>query len=488
MRTLVFSPYLSSLFNAVMLDRLQEEIEAGSEKIYFLSCFQTFDICSFNVGGDVSNCYYCEANIRNTLKWVEGDYELLKLSELITASDRAIADDYFQDVKTVHRDLYYENFDVGESSISPYITRTRDRSLIKENKDGFLRRVSYNSLLTYMGVKRFLEENKIEKVLFFNGRLDYTRAVLRACQALSIDCYLYERVRPGGVIERFHNVLPHTITEKQRMIDEAWDDHSLPREEKMRIGSSYYERKRKGEVVIGRSFVDAQKKGTLPAEIDFSKKNVIIYNSSDDEIVAVGAIYKNPYFDDQETGIRYVVDLFGTKYPEYNLIIRMHPNLRGLTYDYVTVIREMHQKYPNVFVIGPESEVDTYALLDTAWKVISFGTSMGLEGTFWGKPVVLLAKARYFYGDVAHVPENLAAIEGLLTSEIPPKDKVNAIKFGYYYLNGGTKTKYFFSKGLTKNYFKNHPMKNFTLKQKILKRVIKLYSRITKKKLIVKSF
>jgi hypothetical protein len=488
MRTLIFSPYLSSLFNAVMLDRLQEEIHAGTEKIYFLSCFQTFNICSFNREGDSSNCYYCEANIRNTLKLVEGDYEQLRLADLITPGDRAIADDFFKNVTEITHDLHYENFDAGEASISPYITRTRDKNLVRDNKEGFLRRVSYNSLLAYLGVKRFLQEQKIDRVLFFNGRLDYTRSVLRACQALDIDCYLYERVRPGGIIECFHNVLPHTITARQQLIDEAWADPTVPQEEKIKIGSNYFERKRKGEVIIAKSFVQAQEKNLLPAGIDFSRKNVVLYNSSDDEIAAVGPMYKNPFFQDQESGIHYVVDFYGQKHPEINLIIRMHPNLKGLTYQYVNVIRALHQKYPNVYVIAPESEVDTYALLDTAWKVISFGTSMGLEASFWGKPVVLLAKARYFYADVAHVPADTSEVDAILENDLGPKDRVNPVKFGYYYLNGGTKARYFFSKGLNENFFKGQPMKKFTLKQKLINRAIKVYGRLTKRRIVVRSF
>ncbi|MBT1709586.1 hypothetical protein KK062_15190 [Fulvivirgaceae bacterium PWU5] len=488
MRTLVFSPYLSSLFNAVMLDRLQEEIHAGAEKLYFLSCFQTFDICAFNKTSESSNCYYCEANIVNSLKLVEGDYEVLRLAQLIAPEDRVMADDFFSNVTDIRHDLYFETFDVGEAAISPYITRTRDKNLVRENKDGFLRQVSYNSLLVYLGVKRFLQEHQIEKVIFFNGRLDYTRSVLRACQALSVDCYLYERVRPGGIIECFHNVLPHTIEARQALIDEAWNDPAVPQEEKMRIGSNYYERKRKGEVIIARSFVVAQEKNRLPAGIDFSRKNVVLYNSSDDEIAAVGPMYKNPFFEGQEDGTQYVVDFYGKNFPEYNLIIRMHPNLKGLTYHYVEVIRSLHQKYPNVYVIAPESEVDTYALLDTAWKVISFGTSMGLEASFWGKPVVLLAKARYFYADVAYVPADRAGVDALLTDDLAPKDKANPVKFGYYYLNGGTKARYFFSKGLNQNYFKGQPMKKFTLKQKLINRAIKVYTRLTKKKVVIRTF
>jgi hypothetical protein len=405
---------------------------------------------------------------------------VVKLKDIIQPGDKTAAGDFFRQHSYLDRSVQYDNFDVVEAAVSSYITKTRDKELVKADKNQFFEVVTFNAIMVYRAVERFIQEKEITKVVIFNGRFDYIRAVLRVCEKLGVACEVYERVRPGGYIECFHNALPHTITERQRLIDEAWQNNPEPLEEKIRVGSNYYERKRKGEAIIARSFVLNQEKNRLPEGIDLSKKNVVLYNSSDDEIAAVGAMYKNPFFRDQEHGTQYLVDMFGTRFPEHNLIIRMHPNLRGLTYDYVKVIRGFHQKYPNVYVIPPESEVDTYALLDAAWKVISFGTSMGLEASFWNKPVILLAKARYFYADVAYVPKGVEEVESLLGQELTPKDRVNAIKFGYYYLQGGVKARYYNSTSLSSNSFKGHNLYKFTPVQRLGGYLLRMYNQIVK--------
>ncbi len=80
--------------------------------------------------------------------------------------------------------------------------------------------------------------------------------------------------------------------------------------------------------------------------------------------------------------------------------------------------------------------------------------SIGIEATFWNKPVLLLAKCRYFYSDVAHVPANVSEIDGLLVRELQPEDKINSIRFGYYFMNGGITTKYYRSEMFSKHSFK----------------------------------
>lgn len=117
----------------------------------------------------------------------------------------------------------------------------------------------------------------------------------------------------------------------------------------------------------------------------------------------------------------------------------MHPNLAGVTHDFINTIRDLHQEYPNIYVVTPESSVDSYTLMEHAQKVISFGSTTGLEAAFRKIPVILLGKGIYYYSNVAYIPENKDGIENLLISELKPKPLQNALKFGFYFLKGGKK-------------------------------------------------
>jgi hypothetical protein len=105
---------------------------------------------------------------------------------------------------------------------------------------------------------------------------------------------------------------------------------------------------------------------------------------------------------------------------------------------------------------------------------------MGLEASFWNKPVILLAKARYFYADVAYVPKGVEEVESLLGQELTPKDRVNAIKFGYYYLQGGVKARYYNSTSLSSNSFKGHNLYKFTPVQRLGGYLLRMYNQIVK--------
>ncbi len=45
---------------------------------------------------------------------IEGDFTLVKLSDIITKDDRSVATDFFSKNPTIDRSLSFESFDVGE--------------------------------------------------------------------------------------------------------------------------------------------------------------------------------------------------------------------------------------------------------------------------------------------------------------------------------------------------------------------------------------
>src|SRR5690606_12695446 len=134
--------------------------------------------------------------------------------------------------------------DVGESVLSSYISKTRDRDITLPELAGFRVDLIRNSLYVYKGVKRFLQQQKIDRVVVFNGRWDYYRATFRAAQSLSIPVTIKESLRSGGYIENFENTFPHDIEVKHRKMSEHWDHSPLPEGEKKKIAEEFFTRKR----------------------------------------------------------------------------------------------------------------------------------------------------------------------------------------------------------------------------------------------------
>jgi hypothetical protein len=83
-------------------------------------------------------------------------------------------------------------------------------------------------------------------------------------------------------------------------------------------------------------------------------------------------------------------------------------------------------------VIPPESIVSSYALMDACEKVITFGSTTGVEASYWGKPSILVGRAYYeMTGACYHVRDKEELVRDL-NDHLEPKDKLGAIKYGYF--------------------------------------------------------
>lgn len=478
----VFS--INSYSRGIMPDLLQSHLDQYPHAtIYYITCSHTFDVCYFNIHKEPDICYRCKTGVKNTLQLIQGDFKHLKIEELISNEDKQKAATYFKDKPTVEYDQIFEDFEVGAATLSTYISVSRDRDLKNVSQD-YVKELAINALTIYLGLQRFLDNEKIDVVYNFNGRQDYVRAVMRASLSKGIDCYNVERARLGGFVEYYKNVLPHNIRFKANLVEQCWRMSVLSEGEKMEIGASFFNRQQTGESIIFPSFTKKMKKGEVPDYMSNGKINIVLFNSSDDEFAALGEDYKNSYFKDQNEGLKFLTKLFGERLKDYNLIIRMHPNLTGVTHEFVDIIRNLHQRHPNIYVVTPESCIDSYALMEQAHKVVSFGSTTGLEAAYRQIPVILLGKGIYYYSNVAYVPDNKDEIENLLISELKPKPLKNTLKFGFYFLEGGRNTKYYFEDNFSKGiFFKGKRIHSYSRVQRIKSKLIQKAFQWTKLKL-----
>lgn len=84
--------------------------------------------------------------------------------------------------------------------------------------------------------------------------------------------------------------------------------------------------------------------------------------------------------------------------PDLQLLIRVHPaEIRGFLKSRQLMVDEIRKRFPvlpkNVFVVGPESQYSTYALMGACNAVIIYGTKTGVELTSMGIPVIVAGEA-----------------------------------------------------------------------------------------------
>ena len=456
-----------------MPDVLQTQIDKHPDaEIFYLTNSNSFNVCYFNIDKKPEVCYRCKTGVENTLKLVKGSFTHLRISDITSVEDHKRANKFYADKEVVEMDDVFEGFEVGAATLSTYISATRDRDL-KKVKQPYVKELATNAIALFLATRRFIAEKKIQVVYNFNGRQEYVRAVMRAAASRKIDCFNVERTRLNGNIDFFKNTLPHDPAYKWMLAEKYWKESLLTANEKEKAGAGFFERQKAGESVIFPSYTGKMHKGQIPGSFKNGKKNLVLFNSSDDETAAFGKMHGNPFFHDQNEGLEYLTELVGRKLTSYNLIIRMHPNLIGVNQHYVKQIRLLHQRFPNIFVVAPESPTDTYALMNIADKVITFGSTTGLEANFLRKPVVLIGIGFFYHADYAYKPRNKQEIETLLNTALEPKPLLDTLKVGFYLEKGGVKTQFYDERKMGEGvYFKGKRVHFYTLPQRIKAKAI----------------
>ncbi len=129
--------------------------------------------------------------------------------------------------------------------------------------------------------------------------------------------------------------------------------------------------------------------------------------------------------------------------PELQLVIRVHPaEIRGSVPTRQPVLAELEKHFPvlppNVFVVPPHSDVSTYVLAELCDAVIIYGTKTGVELTSVGIPVIVAGEAwirnKGITGDADSVPGYEALLDKLpLGERLPVETITRAKKYAYHF-------------------------------------------------------
>jgi hypothetical protein len=129
--------------------------------------------------------------------------------------------------------------------------------------------------------------------------------------------------------------------------------------------------------------------------------------------------------------------------PELQLVIRVHPaELRGTLVSRQPLVCEIRRRFPtlpsNVFLIGPESQVSTYAVMSRCNAVLIYGTKTGVELASSGTPVIVAGEAwirnKGITLDAASVSDYLALLERLpLSGAMPDAQVRRARRYAFHF-------------------------------------------------------
>ena len=419
------APHSGIILDDVLMSR------RGGDTVYLAYCHCALSSCFMNLSGHESFCTFCHYMYHQYEKKYCKDVNLLPISYSdLNHQDRHWELRDSEDVKA----LKYRHVEVGSSVLSMYYDISRDLDMA--NWDGFIRWALplIGNLCDFVDyVYQLYEKIKPDQVLIYNGRLFENRLFHDIAKHVGIGFVSLEGV--GGHVEpykkiRFNGELPLNIELYGNMVEKLWETSPLTLEEKTIQASAFYEKRRNG-ILVGdtKVYTAMQEEGLLPEGFDSTKQNIVIFNSSQDEIAALGEEWQDDnLFESQYKATEFMLQHAA---PHLHFYLRIHPNLKGITHQGHLELYGL-QKYSNITVIPPESKVSSYALMDSCDKVVTFGSTTGVEACYWGKPSILIGRSYYEATGACYHMRSKEEIVSAINNELPAKDKLGALKYAYF--------------------------------------------------------
>lgn len=439
MKVLVFSWY--TLYSSLRfeLEMMQQHLDDGDD-VTQLYCDSRIQTCEVNPGHRKALCRSCLRTKDRGLACLSSPIESLPFLNLTRADElEAAACKVSFDSLEELTAFQVEDFDLGWGVLSSIITMTRDPKPDLSAHRKLVKDLTLSALTAYRSIQNHLDQNAFDRVYVFNGRLAVRRAVLRACQSRGVPCY---------IVEQGHDMHHYALYKNTSRYDRAYVEAEIHRDweqadpvERVALAEKYYVDRTKGIPQAWHSFVGGQQDGLLPADWRADRRNMVIFNSSEDEFVSIGQDWRNPLYDTQLQGLQRIVESLRTWQEPFHLYLRVHPNLKGVENEETRALYALQADF--LTVIPPDDPVSTYTLIRHAEKVLSFGSTVGIEAVFFGKPSILAGIS--FYRDLGgtYNPADHEALVSLLKADLEPGDREAALRYGHYMQTFGIRCRYY---------------------------------------------
>lgn len=275
----------------------------------------------------------------------------------------------------------------------------------------------------YDQVRQVIEQRGVTALAVSNGRFLHDRAAAEAGIDAGIAVLYYDS---GGVDTAFDLTRDntHDWAALQVRMHAMWD--AFPENERREIGESWFIGRRTHADPTNRHFTDAQKIGT-GIDAEPGKRLVVFFSSSGDEFAELELEWSE-YFGGQPQALLALAQAC-RQHDDVTFVVRSHPHKRRKAREDV---RDWHMA---VAAAQPDmhldefSDVDSYALMQQADVVVTYGSTTGVEAAALGRAVIVMGPSAYDELGCAVRPRTQAELEQALAA-ITTGDIDGALKFG----------------------------------------------------------
>jgi hypothetical protein len=457
MNVVVFTAYTQwPLHYETDLEIIQRHLDAG-DSVTHLYCTGSLLACDDNGFHLPERCNDCISVRQQGSALLSPGVRSASFLSLSAADRRAMValPKRFDSIESL-RACRVDNFDIGWAVLSSVISWTRDPKPDINAIRNLIPRFMISAFSVYRSMQNYLAAHQTDRVYVFNGRFAHARAVLRACQKLNVACHTHER---GNNLQHYgiwENTMPHDIRYADREIRRKWKEAEGD-PDRTEIAERFYRDRSKGIVQSWYSFITSQEAGRLPAGWDPAKRNIAIFNSSEDEFEALGDDYVSRVYRTQQEGLERILASISADPSNIHLYLRVHPNLKGQDNHQTRQLATLKADF--LTILQPDDAVSSYTLMKQAKTVLTFGSTVGIESVYWGTPSILAGPAFYEDLGATYNPSSHEELMTMLRADLPPKDRTPALMFGYYYNTFGIRFKYYEPLSMMKGEFKGHELR-----------------------------
>ena len=441
---LYFLPYpFMSIHTASLLSTIYKHNEDSGSLINIFLCPDRVNVCAFNPLGLKLKCYACNQTATHTVNLLPKsvnivsssvddellDNEVTRFSEEIEASTSL----------TQVKNLNFKGYPIGYAIVSSLVSISRSSSFGKLEVDR-LKALAKTYIITVRHAENLFENNTYKKLIIFNGRFELTNAVISVAKKFEVDIKTMEVTGVSSRLIDFGLPGPFSIKAASKAIEGLWGTRSP--NDKLEA-EEFYINRRNGVKTNDQSFTTNQKNHFLPAVWKKDQFNIVIFGSSMDEFFSISPEWEFSFFQNQAEGVTHVFNASST-ISNRKIYYRMHPNLNLLRSPDIDE-EKLLNNYKGLDVILPGEAIDTYELLDNADLVITFGSTIGIESVYWGKPQLMIGKSFYMnqpgiglissLDDLKRFFSGLALDYTVLERHIAPRD--TALKYSNYLMKRG---------------------------------------------------
>lgn len=263
--------------------------------------------------------------------------------------------------------------------------------------------VYFNLLSSSKEIFGFFErefDKELETLYMFNGRFAWDGAARAAANLTGKNFFVYDFKKSGSYYE-FNNISLHSTKENhKRALSFYLAKPTIAR----KMANEFIESKIAGIPTYEKSYTELQQKNHLTVNLDRNIKVISVFPSSDDEYRYLGGEWGAPVIESQT---REIWDLAATvDNKNYQIVIRMHPNMKGLSQSIIRAYQNIGKVFNNVYVLLPEDITSTYTLIEKSYVVVCFCSTVATEANYMRKLVVNIGGAPYYKLPISNYVEN----------------------------------------------------------------------------------